>query len=201
MTAEWVTAAAAVGTFVVISGSAIAALVQLRHIRDSNRIVALTECRQTLDSAAFREAQEFVSFELPKRLADPEARRHLLTVPFINDYQAISIVANFFENMGLFVKHRIIDGDIACDAWSFIILRNWHAVAPVVVYSRTIVSPTLWENFEYLASIATHYEATHPSTFPRGVPRMADDTSLLEHLATPAEGRTSVLADGLRVDA
>jgi len=147
MSADWVTAFATVGTFLVILASAIAALAQLRHMRA---------------------AQNFVTFELPKRLKDPEESPRIVTVPFVDEYQAIGTVANFFESMGLFVKNGIIDKDIACDFWYFVILRNWRAVAPVIVYARSIVSPNLWTNFEYLASLAARFEAEHPMTYPRG---------------------------------
>ncbi len=131
MSPEWLTAIGTLGTFVVIAASAIAALMQLRHMRGSNQIVALTECRETLESPEFREAQLFVSFELPKRLADPKEARKVAQLPFVDEYQAIGTVANFFESMGLFVKKGIIDRDIALDAWSYIVLRNWDALAPV----------------------------------------------------------------------
>lgn len=38
MSAEWVTAIATAGTFVVIAASAIAALLQIRHMRSGNAI-------------------------------------------------------------------------------------------------------------------------------------------------------------------
>ena len=44
MSAEWFTAIGTLGTFVVITVSAIAALMQLRHMRGSNQIIALNEC-------------------------------------------------------------------------------------------------------------------------------------------------------------
>ena len=185
MSAEWVTALAAVGTFVVILASALAALVQLRHLRGSNQIIALTECRETLESAYFREAQNFVSYELPKRLRDPEESRKIVTVPLVDEYQAIATVANFFESMGLFVKNGIIDKDIACDFWSFVVLRNWNAVAPVVVYARTKTTPQLWENFEYMAALAERHQALHTSNYPRGMRRMPEDTSLLDRFEAP----------------
>jgi hypothetical protein len=103
-----------------------------------------------------------------------------VTVPFVDEYQAIGTVANFFESMGLFVKNGIIDKDIACDFWYFVILRNWRAVAPVIVYARSIVSPNLWTNFEYLASLAARFEAEHPMTYPRGSQRMPEDRSLID---------------------
>jgi hypothetical protein len=185
MSAEWVTALAAVGTFVVILGSAVAALVQLRHMRGSNQIIALTECRETLESTEFREAQQFVSYELPKRLRDPDEARKVAAIPFVDEYQAIGTVANFFESMGMFVKSGIIDRDIACDFWSYVVLRNWTALAPVVAYVRTKTSPQVWENFEYMAALAERYQDMHQTTYPRGSRRMPEDLSLVNLFEAP----------------
>src|SRR3981081_265672 len=104
MSPEWVTALATVGTFVVILFSAIAALVQLRHMRSSNQIAPWRGCRETLESPEFNIAQRFVSYELPQRLRDPQEARSIAVLPFAGDYQAISTVANFLASMGLFVK-------------------------------------------------------------------------------------------------
>jgi hypothetical protein len=181
MSAEWVTAIATAGTFVVIAASAIAALLQLRHSRGSNQIIALNECRETLESQEFREAQRFVSYELPKRLSDPEECKKIAQLPFVGEYQAIGTVANFFESMGLFVKSRIIDRRIACDFWSYIVLRNWNALAPVTTYVReAISSEALWENFEYMAMLSKLHEERHPNDYPPNMPRMPKDRSLIE---------------------
>lgn len=181
MSPEWVTAIATAGTFVVIAASAIAALVQLRHMRGSNQIVALTECRETLESPEFRDAQRFVSYELPKRLNDPEECRKAAQIPFHGEYEAIATVANFFESMGLFVKRGIIDRRIACDFWSFVVLRNWEALLPITSYVRDkLGQPALWENFEYMASLSDLYQREHPSSYPRRMERMPVDTSLIE---------------------
>lgn len=181
MSAEWVTAIATAGTFVVIAASAAAALVQLRHMRGSNQIVALTECRETLESPEFREAQRFVSFELPKRLRDPEECRKAAQLPFAGEYEAIGTVANFFESMGLFVKTGIIDQRIACDFWSYVVLRNWEALLPMTSYVRDkIGQPALWENFEYMAALSKRYQLQHPSSYPGGMDRMPADTSIIE---------------------
>jgi len=188
MSPEWLTAIGTLGTFVVIAASAIAALLQLRHMRGSNQIVALTECRETLESPEFREAQSFVSFELPKRLSDPNEARKIAQLPFVDEYQAIGTVANFFESLGLFVKKGIIDRDIACDAWSYVVLRNWNALAPVTTYVRLMTAPELWENFEYLAMISQQHMATHTGgDYPRGLARMPVDRSLVESLDRSTE--------------
>ena len=68
MSPEWLTAVGTLGTFVVIAASAIAALLQLRHMRGSNQIIALNEVRETIESPAFQAAERFVVQELPPRL-------------------------------------------------------------------------------------------------------------------------------------
>src|ERR1700680_554848 len=164
MPLELVSVVATVGTFVVIAASAIAAVIQLRHMRGSNQIVALTECRETIESKEFSEAQRFVSFELPKRFQDPDECRKMTVLPFSGDYEALGTVANFFESMGLFVKTGIIDRQIACDFWSYIVVRNWNALVPVTTYARhKLAAPQLWENFEYLAALSKQYMAEHPN--------------------------------------
>lgn len=183
MSAEWVTAIATAGTFLVIAASAGAALFQLRHMRGSNQIVALTECRETLESPYFRDAQRFVSYELPERLKDPQECLKVTQIPFSGDYEAIATVANFFESMGLFVKSGIIDRRIACDFWSFVVLRNWTALLPVTTYIRkTLNVPELWENFEYMAFLSERYQAKYGSAYPQGIPHMPEDTSLIDRL-------------------
>jgi hypothetical protein len=198
MTPEWLTAIGTLGTFIVIAASATAALVQIRHMRGSNQIVALTECRETLESPDFREVQRFVSYELPKRLKDPTEILRIAQPQsqFEGEYQAIDTVANFFENMGMFVKNRIIDRRLACDMWAYIILRNWDALRPMVTFVREdLRQPAVWENFEYLAALSAEYQRKHGmGTYPRMVPRMSEDRSFIlavtdaKHRATVADG-------------
>ena len=193
MNAEWVTAVGTVGTFAVILASAVAALLQLRHMRGSNQIVALTECRETLESPAFREAQHFVSYELPNRLKDPQEARKAAVLPFQGEYQALGTIANFFESMGVFVKHRIIDREIGCDLWAYVVLRNWEALLPVTTYvRRELHNEALWENFEYLANMCRRYIERDRSAYPRKIPRMPKDHSLCELV----DGETASVSGG-----
>lgn len=191
MTADWVTALATAGTFVVIAASAAAALIQLRHMRGSNQIAALTECRERLESPEFNAARRFVTYELPKRLADPARWREACVAPFDGEYQSIPTVANFFESLGLFVKHGIIDKNIACDAWSGAVLASWNAMLPLTTYLRSQYGAELWNNFEYLAALSLDYQARaeRKSTYPSKMKRLPEDPVLLEREAVES-GRT-----------
>lgn len=171
MSAEWVTAIATMGTFVVIAASAVAALMQLNHMRGSNQIVALTECRETLESDAFQEARYFVVRLLPEVLKDSEIRRKLAHESFPKELRPAQYVANFFESMGAFVRFNIIDRTIACDLWSSVVVASWEALRPVtrVVRHR---DPGVWENFEYLAMLSKQFLERSPTSYPPGMPRM-----------------------------
>lgn len=187
MSAEWVGAIANVATLAVIVATALAAFVQLRHMRGSNQILAINEARETLESAEFRAAQLFIFHDLTARLADPVERAKALTLPPRGDYQALTQVGNVLEGLGLFVKHGIIDADIVCDNWSLIVTRNWEIMAPIIAWARhTLGSDSLWENFEYLAVVSEDYRKRRPLSYPPGVRRMPVDRSLLDP-ATPDE--------------
>jgi hypothetical protein len=174
MSPEWLTAIGTIGTFIVIAASAIAALVQIRHLRASNQLVALNEVRETVESASFQETILFVR-ELPSRLSDPEVRRALSQRQFPAEYQRLRTLANFFEHVGTLVKKGIIDRDIAADLWGGVIVGNWNALSPIITNRRIIADqPALWENFEYLAVVCDDFRKTHPAgSFPKGARRMA----------------------------
>ena len=173
MSPEWLTAIGTVGTFVVIAASAAAALFQLRHMRGSNQIVALTEVRETIESANFQAAELFVS-QLAERFEDPQVREGLLAPYFPPEFQPVRHMGNFFETFGVFVKNGIIDSYLACDLWAGVVARNWEALRPVVASRRARTqNPALWENFEYLAAISTKFMDAHQSgTLPKNAPRM-----------------------------
>jgi hypothetical protein len=168
---EWVTAIATLGTFIVIAASAIAALLQLRHTRGSNQIIALTECRERLESDAFQDARQFISNVLPELLKDQEMLRKLEGRVFPAELRPAANVANFFESMGAFVRFNIIDRTIACNLWCFVVLSSWEALVPVVRIRRRM-APNVWDNFEYLAALSKRFIERSETTYPKGMPRM-----------------------------
>jgi hypothetical protein len=173
MPLEVLTTAASIGTFVVIGGTAVAALIQLRHMRSSNQISALTEVRATLESERFAEARRFVAEEVPKLLSTPAGREQLgAPPPMPRDLESIRMLANFFENVGAFVRQGIIDRELACALWGGVVLETWQNLEPVVAIRRHI-TPGVWEHFEYLTVTAQKWQRLHPQgSYPAGVRRM-----------------------------
>ncbi|HEY8320994.1 MAG TPA: hypothetical protein VIG46_04275 [Candidatus Baltobacteraceae bacterium] len=182
MSAEWVTALAALGTLLVVAGTAIAALVQLRHMRAANQITALMHCRETMEAAETRRTLGFIAHELPKRLADPAELQRIAVFPPVDpDYLAVATLGNLLESIGTLVKRGMIDKDITCDYWAAVISLAWKRTAPITFAARKAIgNDALWENFEYLATVAEDYHARHPSSYPPGARRMPPDTSMID---------------------
>jgi hypothetical protein len=70
VSAESVGAAAALGTFVVITASAIAALIQLRHMSSNNELTALRAAMESWDSDQTQEALRFFYIEFGTKKKD-----------------------------------------------------------------------------------------------------------------------------------
>jgi hypothetical protein len=179
---ELITTIASIGTFVVIGATAIAAFVQLRHLSGSNSINALTEARELLESAEFAAAQRFVAHELPELLKDPVVRHQLqFESPLPERLQPVNIVGNFFEGLGSFVRHGIIDREIATSLWAAVVVRTWKRLGPALAIMRRTQGPALWDQFEYLARISQMWLDRHQDgDYPPGVQHMPLPDAWLE---------------------
>ena len=162
MSLELLSTVASIGTFVVIGATAIAALVQLRHMRSSNQIAALTEVRETLESERFAQARRDAVVIVPKLISDAAGRAKLgAPAPMPQELESIRMLANFFENVGAFVRYGIIDRKLACDVWSFVVVDTWENLEPAIAIRRQRF-PQVWTNFEWLAVICEEWQSRHP---------------------------------------
>jgi hypothetical protein len=177
MSAEWVTAIATAGTFLVIAASATAALMQIRHMRSSNQIAAVSEFREALESPEFSDILNFAIWEVPHRLSDPSAREAMLARDWSGvppEFRRLSKIANLFEYMGLLVKNKIIEADLVCDMWGYTVRRCWNALGPIIANRRAMLgNPAINENFEYLAALSDRWLERRPSgAYPANMARM-----------------------------
>lgn len=183
MSAEWLTAIGTIGTFVVIAASAIAALLQIRHMRSGNAISLLTSYNNEFDTQEFQLAFAYVRSELPERIKDDRVMNELAAAPpFVGEYAAIRTIANFFEDMGAFVLTGLLDERIVCTLYSENVTSAWKSIAPVTALLRSkLDSPSIWENFEYLAVRGAKFIERNPEgTYPHGEDRMPLDGVLVE---------------------
>jgi hypothetical protein len=187
MSLELVNTLATFGTFLVIAGTAIAAIVQLRHARSSNQIEALAELNEGRDTPEMQTAQRFVRHDLGEKLKDPAFRYQLahregMTPENQLLMNEIGRVGNFYESMGILVKNGLADKDLVLDHFSGQALSNWNWLVPVVAILRqSLGNNSIWENFEYLTVLSEDWGAMHPNgTYPPGVRRIELDYPWLD---------------------
>jgi hypothetical protein len=161
MTLEAWNTAAAIGTFVVITASAIAALVQLRHLRTSNQLSGLVAVFEMLQDPSVRELVNFVRHDLAERMKDDEFRAGLLEIPVDRREHPEFYLCDMYNHIGSFVRSGLIDEDTYMQTDWFNVNLYWGLLANVIAISRTN-RPYIFENFEYLAARARAWVEAHP---------------------------------------
>ncbi|MBV8170344.1 MAG: hypothetical protein JO219_00240 [Candidatus Eremiobacteraeota bacterium] len=169
----WATLAS-IGTFIVIAATAIAALVQLRHMRAANQVTALQVWFTAYEGAELRSAFHFVRADLKERLEDPEFRRDISTAQIDRVKHPEITICNFFDQWGLQYRRGTIDRAAFMWTRAGVVLRFWKLLAEVIALRADPKYGNLdFQQFEYLAVQARDWLARHPAgDYPRGVPRM-----------------------------
>lgn len=173
MSQETLSTAAAVGTFIVIAATAIAAIVQLRHLRAQNQLTGLLTVLARVEDPQFNEWVDAAREVVKSRLPDPVYRRSIIdgTVerrnnPWLN-------LANSYDWVGSLVKHRLIPEESLLDVYADRVIGAWEIVEGIVPLVRKRGGPVVWENFEYLVVQSRKWRARHSEgAYPKGVPRL-----------------------------
>jgi hypothetical protein len=167
MTPEYLTAAASIGTFLVIGATAIAAIVQLRHMRAGNQLTGLLNVLSRVEDPTFNEWFDATREQLATNMSDPDYRRAIYDETFTRRNNPWLNLCNSYEWVGSLVKHDLIPEEPFMDVYSARILYVWNTIEEVVAIRRRRGDPSLWENFEYLVVRARAWEREHPKgAFP-----------------------------------
>jgi hypothetical protein len=178
MSLELVNTLATLGTFLVIAATALAAIVQLHHMRGSNQIAALNELRLTTETTEYRAAALAVLSELSAKLVDPAFRYQVANSAAMTDENKVLIaransLGNFYESMGLLLRSGLIDPKLAMGMWSSAVAGFWESLSPMTAIQRRELGDGLWENFEYLAVLSQDWLTAHPKgSYPTGKRRI-----------------------------
>ena len=177
MPLEFWSTVASIGTFIVIAATAVAAIVQLRHMRSANKVAAIQAFIAGYDGPELREAFHVVRTELTQRLQDPTYRKELrgrdtdrLKHPEIQ-------VCNFFDQWGLYYRDGVIDKSSFMRVNADIIVRFWDVLEPVVaLMADPVKGNSSFQQFEYLTVQARRWLERHPAgDYPKGEQRIALD--------------------------
>ena len=175
MSIETLNALLPVATLAVIATAAVAALIQLRHLRTSNHLAALLEIMNQWNLPPVQAALRELS-RMPEEMAKPDYVEVLRTPGSIDRASYPEFLAlDLWEQIGTFSKRGLIDEDILLDITSGQVSNAWTLAQPAIAVIREHTGPSVLENFEYLAVRAKLWARRHPNgTYPSGLPRFAD---------------------------
>jgi len=172
MSQEILSTAAAIGTFVVIAATAIAAVVQLRHLRAQNQLTGLLTVLARVEDPQFNEWVDAAREMVRSRMPDPAYRRAILDGTVERKNNPWLNLANSYDWVGSLVKHKLIPEESLLDVYSSRVIQSWDIVESIVPLVRKR-APAVWENFEYLVVKAREWNAQHvEGAYPKGVPRL-----------------------------
>ena len=175
MSLELVSALAAVGTFVVIAVTAIAAFVQLRHLRTSNQLAGLLHTVNVFEDKDFQVKLTWLRDEFPAKMKDPKfiAELHYPGSLSRTDHPELAI-ADLWEQTGVYIKYGLVSEDAFMDLVGGSVLQLWNTIADAIRIRREVTSDAAYENFEYVAARAREWRRKHPTSYPPHTPRLIE---------------------------
>lgn len=172
MALEQLNAAVGILTLFVVALASTAALIQLRHLRGANTLNTLLEIMRQWRDPQLQSDLRFTMVDLAQRLNDPaflQSLRH----PVDRLVHRELFIADWYEQLGSYLKHGLLDETIFMDASCGPANGAWRACWPVIAILREDAGDSVYENFEYLAVRARAFIDRHPDgMWPHGVPRM-----------------------------
>ncbi len=171
MSLETLNTIASFGADVLILATAVAAVIQLRHLRNANDLQGLLKVLEMAYEPAIQDAFDFLTHDFPDKIKDEQFRLELLTHPIDSHVHKELIAMEYYERLGSYVKNHLIPADLYLDCSSP--EHYWDILAPVVATLRQKHSPASYENFEYLVVRAQDWDEAHPGgNYPAGMRRL-----------------------------
>jgi hypothetical protein len=170
-------------TTLIIAATAIAAIVQLRHLRAGNQIAGQLAMRQVLLDGEFWDAIGRARSEVPALLNEPRFVKFVwewhLDGPSEDDdrfdgpYTAALKVGRNLENIGNMIRNGLTDKRIFLEQYAYLVVTAWDATEPLLKIRREAsASDALWEDFEYLTVLSRKWVAEGRTCYPAGVERI-----------------------------
>lgn len=170
-------------TVAIIAATAIAAIVQLRHMRAGNQINALLTIDEKILGRSFQGALTMIQAQLRPALEDPIYREYHTALTRVGTppnvslaykelRDAATLVGNRYEELGLLIKKGTIESSLFLDFYSTPVVVAWKELENCLAFWRAAqMNDAIWENFEYLAVLAEDWLKNHPTTYPKGIRR------------------------------
>ena len=164
-------------TLIVIGATAIAAVLQLRHMRAGNALTGFIGMMDRWAGQEGRATQAYIfNGELDRQLCDPEYLKEMERQGFGDRTKHPELAyLDFWESLGMFVKLRYFPEDVVFESGGPVAIMTWQKLRPVIAAIRKTRGQTAYDSFEYLVARAMRWERRHPGGY---YPSNADRLSL-----------------------
>jgi len=128
---------------------------QIEHLRRATQLTGTLAIFDEIMTEEIAGATRFVVREFDEKMKDERFHAEALErAPDWTVHKEVLILRHF-ERIGTLVKNGLVDADVLLDFMGIFIRENWRHVRPLALEQRKLRGePALWENFEYLASVA-----------------------------------------------
>jgi hypothetical protein len=173
MSLELVNTLASLGTFVVIALTAIAALVQLRHMRSSNQLAGLLHTVKVFEDKDFQNNLTWLRDQFPAKMKDAKflAELHDPGALSRTDHPELAI-ADLWEQTGVYIKYGFVSEEAFMDLAGHSVLQMWNVVSDAIRIRREVAGDAAYENFEYLAARAIEWRKRYSTNYPPDTPKL-----------------------------
>jgi len=193
MSLELLNTFATLATCVIVAATAIAALIQLRHLRASNQIQGQLAINALIQSQQFRQAQMTLQ-GLADMLTDPtfawafRAPMSESTPPKVIEMRsAAHLVGSNLENIGNMVRNGLTDGRLFIEQFGNVVANAWDLLEPYArIRRKDEKTDAVWEDFEYLTILSREWLQTDGGVFPKSRRRLLPSWTALD---VPEGGR------------
>ena len=211
MSVEMLTAVASAATAVIIAATAVAAIIQLRHMRAGNAIEAILSFRSIIEDEQHRRATNVLrTGDLERAMDDSYFRRFLYRrlkqrpvtdVPqsYIELHDSATLMGNCYELIGGMIRNKVAPPEIFLPNYWWAVVSAWDRMAGWIALMRQYSgSDGMYVDFEFLTVLSRQWGEKHPDSYAHGYPRMPNQDSYplaheswLNEEVIPNEGHTS----------
>jgi hypothetical protein len=160
MDASWVAAIASVVSALIVGVAAIAALLQIRHIRNANDIAIYLRLVERLDSPKTREVFAAILPFTEQLKTDSALSSRLEEPASVPEFDEIEGLVRFLDNLTMLILAGRLKEELVLAEYADDIILLWDRLAPAIALRRRGAGNRLGAAYEHLAMRAKAYLAS-----------------------------------------
>jgi hypothetical protein len=166
MSSEHLNLVISTATLVVLLAAALAAVVQLRHIRASNESATFSNAFLLWYSPDVQRGLRFIQHELEANMKDPTFRAGLDTAGAVDHEQHPELyVIDYFDNVAIYVVLGNVREAMILLPAAQLIDHLWQTLSPTIAIMRRRRGKQLYCSFEYIAARARLWNQRYPDGY------------------------------------